>query len=82
MNIREILNSHIDKNSENILLIFPNEKLKCLFKSYFGADGLILISVNHLLHNLDGVRYREYNFLSRDIIHKLIDEIRRTNEDM
>ena len=41
MNIGEILNSHIDKNSENILLIFPNERLKGLFQSYFGADGLI-----------------------------------------
>ena len=63
MNITEILKLHIDKNSENILLIFPNERLKCLFKSYFGADGLILITTDHLLQKLDGLRFKEYKFL-------------------
>ena len=79
MNIGEILNSHIDKNSENILLIFPNERLKCLFQSYFGADGLILITTDYLLKKLDGLRYREYNFLNQYTVYKLVDEIVKMN---
>ena len=79
MNIREILKLHIDKNSENILLIFPNERLKCLFKSYFGADGLILITTDHLLQKLDGLRFKEYKFLNGAVVNKLVDEIVKMN---
>ena len=82
MDIRNRLNLGIDKTSKNLLLIFPDSRTKELFKKYFGDIEMILLTSQNLFHKLDGLRYREYKFLNRDIVYKLIDEVRRTNEDM
>ena len=75
MDIRNRLNLGIDKTSKNLLLIFSDSKTKELFKKYFGDIEMILLTSQNLFHKLDGLRYKEYKFLNREIVYKMVNEI-------
>lgn len=77
-NIGDYLNSSIDRNSENVLLIFPNSRLKAIYKMYcFPRKNEILITSKNitLLKKIDGIRFRKYKFIGYDEVLRIRDEL-------
>lgn len=78
--IRTYLNSYIDSDSNNILLIFPNSRLKTIYKMYcFSRRNEILICIDNIkvldcFKRLDGIRFKEYKFMSFDEVEKIRQE--------
>lgn len=76
--IRTYLNSYIDSDSNNVLLVFPNPRLKTIYKMYcFPKPNEILfcfMNNNCLSKKLDGIRFKEYKFMSFHEVEKLRQE--------
>lgn len=74
-NVRTHLNSYIDKKSNNILLIFPNQRLKLIYKIYCQPKkNEILVNVYNLSKQLVGQRFKEYKFMSFNEVKKIRQE--------
>lgn len=73
--IRIHLNSYIDKKSNNILLIFPNQRLKTIYKIYcYPKKNEILVNINNLFKQLVGQRFKKYKFMSWDEVERIRQE--------
>lgn len=81
LNSRVHLNSMIDKRSENILLIFPNQRLKAVYKIYCQPKkNEILVNVNNLFNQLVGQRFKEYKFIGYNEVEKIRKLIQEENK--
>ena len=75
MNINEQLKSRIIKDSENILVLFPSEYTKDIFKRKVNPPkNYILFSTSNLEHKLVGLRYKEYKYINLEL-KKQIEEL-------
>ena len=73
--IRIHLNSYIDKKSNNILLIFPNQRLKTIYRIHcYPKKNEILVNVNNLFKQLVGQRFKKYKFMSFNEVEKIRQE--------
>lgn len=72
--VRSYLNSFIDKESKNVLLIFPTPRLKTIYKMHcFPKQNEILVCFlgDNVSIKLDGVRFKEYKFMGFDEVETI-----------
>lgn len=81
MNINSELKSRVSKNSDNVLLLFPTEYLRNLFKREFNLPkNYILVNIHNLEKELVGLRYKEYKYINSDTFLRLIYKYKGDNK--
>ena len=78
--IRTYLNSFVDKGSNNILLIFPNPRLKAIYMMYcFPKPNEILICFMNnnmcLSKKFDGIRFNEVEKIRQEAFKRFESKI-------
>lgn len=69
------LNSMIDVKSKNILLIFPNQRLKFRYKMYCNPkENEILVNVHNLFKQIVGLRFKEYKYIGYNEIEERLKD--------
>lgn len=82
MNINHELKSRVSKNSNNVLLLFPNEYLRNLFKREFNpSKNYILVNIHNLEKELVGLRYKEYKYINQDTFLRLRYKVKGDNNE-